>query len=857
MRYNGSIYDEISQDIRINKDFQSSFETLLQDSILNSLGLKTGSDLSIQSINKLIEASAIFSLSNDYYKEFGLRILNNIIICGIENPQILSTIKLLLIRLGNFPTVNMLEGIDIISKSILEIDLGFRSEVLGKYYTNKLDENTFLTDFQADLFYSLVDNNSLSFSAPTSAGKSFAIIKYILKVLQENEKITVCLVVPTKALISQFYMDFNEEFNKSDLNDISITTTTTNITFNDTLPKQLLLLTQERLQYCIFNKLDRDLVIDLLVIDEAQKIGDSSRGVILESVVTETLRRNPHAQVVFSAPLADNPEVLNKIFLTKKSMNSRSLISEFSPVPQNIFQVSLFNNHLHLNLVYEGRSIKLDTNISLERDVVGVYNRIAAIAASLGGLNNQLNIVFCNGPKAAEKISESLCKITSQSNDEIINDFISFLEDEIHPLFNLIDSLKFNIGFHYSDLPTAVRNKVEELYKSGKLRFLCCTSTLLEGVNLPAKNIFIYRPQEGLGNTMSDQTFWNLAGRAGRLTKELAGNVFCIDTNQWKSHPFLSEKKYEIKAATEKVLEDEPDDFINYLNDYKKWHHNNTLYEQTASFFINRRITNNNDTIEQFSSDRVLQLADLSKVKLMDEIIQNISIRITIPLEILKRNSSIDPQKQQRLYDFMKKNLQRINNFIPYHPKSKHAYDRLLFIFRVVDVLLANKTGRSYKYFAQLAISWMREKNLREIVVKQINYEANKNNDHMISNNKHFVNDVIRNVSANINNNLSFHYARLTQCYVDILNLVLDGEIPENGDLSLPFYLENGVSRPSSIYSISIGASRSLAVRLSRIFNQKAVARMENFDTWVSNNQKIILPLLPNTMKEEFKNIFG
>ena len=28
---------------------------------------------------------------------------------------------------------------------------------------------------------------------------------------------------------------------------------------------------------------------------------------------------------------------------------------------------------------------------------------------------------------------------------------------------------------------------------------------------------------------MSDIDFWNLAGRAGRLTKDISGNIFCVN----------------------------------------------------------------------------------------------------------------------------------------------------------------------------------------------------------------------------------------------------------------------------------------------------------------------------------------
>lgn len=68
--------------------------------------------------------------------------------------------------------------------------------------------------------------------------------------------------------------------------------------------------------------------------------------------------------------------------------------------------------------------------------------------------------------------------------------------------------------------------------------YLFCTSTLLEGVNLPAKNIFIL--SNAIGSTKFNSIdFWNLAGRAGRLTKELSGNIICLryidQGNKWKN----------------------------------------------------------------------------------------------------------------------------------------------------------------------------------------------------------------------------------------------------------------------------------------------------------------------------------
>lgn len=54
-----------------------------------------------------------------------------------------------------------------------------------------------------------------------------------------------------------------------------------------------------------------------------------------------------------------------------------------------------------------------------------------------------------------------------------------------------------------------------------------CTSTLLEGVNMPADNLFITDYRNGY-NPLSDVEFRNLIGRVGRLQYSLYGNVFLI-----------------------------------------------------------------------------------------------------------------------------------------------------------------------------------------------------------------------------------------------------------------------------------------------------------------------------------------
>jgi hypothetical protein len=60
---------------------------------------------------------------------------------------------------------------------------------------------------------------------------------------------------------------------------------------------------------------------------------------------------------------------------------------------------------------------------------------------------------------------------------------------------------------------------------------------LLQGVNLPARNIFLFKPEKGSRTPTNADDFWNLAGRAGRLKKDIHGNVFLVSYDTWKNRP--------------------------------------------------------------------------------------------------------------------------------------------------------------------------------------------------------------------------------------------------------------------------------------------------------------------------------
>lgn len=121
------------------------------------------------------------------------------------------------------------------------------------------------------------------------------------------------------------------------------------------------------------------------------------------------------------------------------------------------------------------------------------------------------------------------------------------IREYIHPDYYLAEIIKKGVAYHFGNMPQLIRNIVENLYQEGNIRFVFCTSTLLEGVNMPTQNLFILNNKKST-KTLKPIDFWNLAGRAGRLSKELQGNVFCVKHSDcsWDDTSFFDKKEIEL-----------------------------------------------------------------------------------------------------------------------------------------------------------------------------------------------------------------------------------------------------------------------------------------------------------------------
>ncbi|MEJ9212853.1 helicase-related protein [Bacillus smithii] len=136
-------------------------------------------------------------------------------------------------------------------------------------------------------------------------------------------------------------------------------------------------------------------------------------------------------------------------------------------------------------------------------------------------------MIYCKSPTSAEKyVREILEKIQNnweQSSNH--QDAIHWIQNNIHSQWTLNKALPYGIAFHHGSMPRHLGKYIVEEFNRGTIKYLFCTSTLIEGINTTAKNVIIFDNKKGNDNiTFFD--YRNIRGRAGRMTKHFVGRVY-------------------------------------------------------------------------------------------------------------------------------------------------------------------------------------------------------------------------------------------------------------------------------------------------------------------------------------------
>ncbi|MFZ5274361.1 DEAD/DEAH box helicase [Enterobacter asburiae] len=808
-------------------------------------------------ISYLLTCGSILSQSNDELcQDSALRISQYCLINSV-NVQRKDSAALILDTLANNATVELA-----IEKGFLSEGFEKRLPIAGQLEAMKRkiehtieignDKFIYANKFQSEFWDSAQQNEWISVSAPTSVGKSFILESWVEDYIFKRDKSLIVYLVPTRALISEVFESVVTRLDPNRTGVINIQTLPLRTAY-DNSKTNVFIFTQERLNI-FYNSLNEKPIVDLLIIDEAHKIGDSLRGIFLQYVLEMTCARNRHIKVIFASPFTSNPELL----LSDAPYKGKTSVikSSYVTVNQNLIWVEQRPNtpkKWRMYFFFRGER-QFIGDFDLENTPSSDSKRLSFVALTLGR-HASGNVVYVNGAADAEKTAKQIADgLNYAIEDEDVLNLIELSEKVIHERFALNVTLRKGVAFHYGNMPLIIKTEVERLFSKGKIKYLICTSTLVEGVNLACKNIFIRGPKKGSGKPMQEDDFWNLAGRAGRWGKEFQGNVICVDTNNeriWNGTPPVSKKNIKIIRATDS-LHDEVNSIYEYIDSphhYGMTRANPKLQGLLSYLCISHYLHDGlvfNPYIEKYN------LEDLEE---LDAKITEVLDLLSFPLEVVNRNPGISPILMQGLWDrFCDCDKDNLENLLLADPSSDDALSSYVAAFTRISDTMSIELGYNSKgsfVLALLVIKWMRGYPLARLISERIDYFKKKKKEYKEP-------SVIRNVMEDVERVARYQAPKLLSCYNDLLRYFYISE--GRADLveyidDVGVFLELGVSIKTQISLISLGFSRTSAVMISEYITNDNLDELSCMQ-WINENSTL-LDDLPALVKMEIYSIIN
>lgn len=756
-------------------------------------------ELSKQEIRQLINAAQVFyGAENESLKNEGSVLLSMILDLSAKTyPEIAIIARSLFANSGDFPNIKLLAE----RFPDLDFRFSFYSEAQIDFHEtlNTVKELEFpLTDYQRALWADLTSDQDVITSAPTSAGKTHIILNYLLNKVGNSAGAFAAIIVPTRALISEVAGKIYELARDQTYGDeLEICTIPREGEFAS---KSFFVMTQERLHELM---LRGDISFDYLFVDEAHNISDKSRGVLLHLTIEKVLE-NGYPQIIISMPSSSYQNSFSTIF---KDVEFKREITQSSPVTKIVMSVVPKNRNLIVS-----RHNSTDTT-TIPKGFNG--KNLADIVCKFG--QGQSNIIYRNRTDYCETLAEEIAaRLPKIEDNPLLAEAANYVEEFIHKEFTLADSLRKGVAFHYGPLPSSIRVMVENLVKDDQVKFITCTSTLAEGVNLPAKNLFLQNPAQPImhqgSKRIEDVKINNITGRAGRMLQHFSGNIFLIEPETWAFKDYFDEKEDEedkVPTYFKSLNED-----FNLVLDALKGQFAHDEKDQYRFYTIANKL------IREFSGEdleRTLNAEELTlekhQLKELEENVRAAHDNLKIASFTLEANPTVGYIQQNKLFSFLEQ-LERFEEWVLPHPKSANLYDTLLRIARKLydcGVYLPSD-GYSLEHICLVTKKWIQGNSLKEIIVNQIEWDAREATRQ--SRKPRSVNASVRNVIKAINNDIRFRLSNALRCYQVLLDNVLISNDVKISNVKLHSFVEVGACEERLINLINLGLSREAAIEL-------------------------------------------
>lgn len=364
--------------------------------------------------------------------------------------------------------------------------LGLADSIAYEFHKpeNMEEEHLVFHRVQAQVYNHLLNGNNVVLSAPTSFGKSLIIDAIVASGRYKNLVIvepTLALIDETRRRLSRYSRDYKIITHGS----------------QSRTAKNLLVMTQERVL-----EMESLEPVDFFVIDEFYK-----------------LQPRPEDR--------DRSLLLNEAFYALHKTGAQFYL--LGPNIKGLDGDLLHQLELHF--------IKTDY-----KTVASEVNHIKSDKDDLDALTDlcrtltEPTLIYCSSPSRARKVAEALLDIQETQSD--LHEAVEWIGSQYDPEWLFVKALARGIGIHHGKIPRALSQLVVKNFNEGLIKFMACTSTLIEGVNTKAKNVIVF--DNKIAKRKFDYfTYNNILGRSGRMFQHFVGNVYIFHDPPAEDLPFV------------------------------------------------------------------------------------------------------------------------------------------------------------------------------------------------------------------------------------------------------------------------------------------------------------------------------
>lgn len=700
-------------------------------------------------------------------------------------------------------------------------------------------------------------NRSFSYSGPTSMGKTFLMTTFIKQRIDEGHDGNFAIIVPTKALINELKGEVIREFKNEILEKNYRVISSANDLQLEAEHNFILVMTPERLMYFLIKY--REIILDYVFFDEAHKISENDpRSSFYYKDISLLSKNSNKIHIIFSSPNIPNPDIYSKLY---GGGDGKSYRSQFSPVSQFKFYINRESKSFSIWNDFSRTAVQLPRENITDNDytLVDYVFRLTK--------DNQQSIVYVNSVDTASELAQEMYEgygnrisLTQKQKDEL-EDLSIDIEKGITRRFSLCRLIKKGVAFHTGYLPPTLRARLEALYKSGAIRFLFCTSTLIEGVNLPANNLFVTSIKNGQSN-MTSIEFKNLAGRVGRISTTSYGNVFLVSEDEKTSkrmEELAQSKAEDQELSLEKVLTPENSkaivsSFAKGELPYSDSIKDGDLLVQKLSLIYAKDIAERTDTY--FSKEVEKRLTSDGNIKKEDlfKLTQNIKQEDDINVNFIQDRRLREAIFKDGLHY---PDISTLND-------DKASYEIVLdFLKKLSDVFLWKVyerddlgRGNSISQYAVVLLHWIMGSGLRYIVDSRIDYYNNKrwgktikinHKEELYHATKRQVDYLISNTLKDIEGIILF---KLSNYFLKFSNIYKEFTNQKSFNNDWYEFIEFGTHEPVIIFLQRIGFSRETALYIRK--NSSDFIEIDNGKIFL---KKDILDSTNKDIQKELKDL--